>query len=67
MERKIKVISNEISTQKEILEDKLEKLMNSNEPLGEIKGEIIGVLKEIALNDSLADVWNSYLPNIINK
>lgn len=69
MERKIRVISNELNNRKMKLEDKLEKLINSSEPIGEVQNEIIDVLREIAEINSTVDVWNNLLMEItkVNK
>lgn len=61
------LVSNGLNDEKIMLEDRLENLMNSERPVGELKDEIIGVMKEIALIDSTGGVWEAYLTSINNS
>jgi chaperonin cofactor prefoldin len=67
MERKIIMVANKLNTRKLELEDQLEKLINSNSPIGETTDEIVKVLKEIALIDSSGQVWETYLSSITDN
>lgn len=63
----IRLVSNKLSNEKILLENKLEKLMNGGGDLGVTSDEIIDVLKEIASLDSTGMVWESYLPSITDN
>lgn len=67
MNRKILIISNELNNTQMILEDKLEKLINSEEPIEKIKDDIIDTLKEINKNNGVMIVWNNLIVEINNK
>lgn len=62
MTRKILAVRNKLSNERLELEDELTKLINSQEPLGPVTDEIVGVLKKIATIDEAGEVWESYLP-----
>jgi hypothetical protein len=65
--RVIQLVTNSINDRKVELEDKLERLINSNKPIGDLKIEIMAVLQQIADIDSTGEVWESYLTSIINN
>ena len=67
MERKIILIVNKLNSEKIELEDKLEKLINDDGPIGSSSTEIIDILKKIVLIESAGGVLDSYLPNITEK
>lgn len=62
MSRKILTVRNNLTNERLALEEELEGLINSTEPLADVTNNIVVVLKKIAAIDKAGEVWESYLP-----
>jgi hypothetical protein len=67
MERKITVISNELSNRRIKLEDKLEKLINSDALVEDSEDKIIDTLMDIAEIENAIEIWNNLVVGITNN
>jgi hypothetical protein len=67
MERKVKVISNELSNRRIKLEDKLEKIINSDVLIEDTEEEIIDILMDMAEVENAIEIWNNLVVGITNN
>jgi hypothetical protein len=58
--RIIQIIPISIAKDKLSLEDDLEKLINSDKPIGEKEVEIKGILKELVSLNEMLKLWTNY-------
>lgn len=60
--RTINIILMELGLDKLKAEDKLEKLVNSNDDIGAKTKEIKSILREIVMIDEMIKKWQEYMP-----